>query len=154
MSTKELIDDFLQKKRIAFAGVSSKEKEFSRVLMNDLLKRGYYIVPVNPNVEEINGIKCYSNVKDIDPPVDAALIMTKPETAVNVLNDCIEAGVPLVWLYRGIGQGSVSREAMELAQERKIRVIPGFCPYMFLPDSGAIHKIHGFFMKIAGKYPK
>ncbi|HDS01827.1 MAG TPA: CoA-binding protein [candidate division Zixibacteria bacterium] len=154
MNTKELIEDFLQKKRIAFAGVSSSEKDFSRILMNDLVKRGYEIVPVNPNIDEIGGMKSYASVKEIEPPVEAVLIMTKPEAAVNILQDSIEANIPLVWLYRGAGKGSVSNEAIELAKEKDIRVIPGFCPYMFLPDSGLIHKIHGFFMKIAGSYPK
>ncbi|NIP42548.1 MAG: CoA-binding protein [candidate division Zixibacteria bacterium] len=154
MNTKELIESFLKKKRIAFAGVSSSEKDFSRILMNDLLKRGYDVVPVNPNIDEIGGMKSYASVKEIEPPVEAVLIMTKPEAAVNILQDSIEANIPLVWLYRGAGKGSVSNEAMELAKDKNIRLIPGFCPYMFLPDSGLIHKIHGFFMKIAGSYPK
>ena len=154
MNTRELIDSFLKKKRIAFAGVSSNEKDFSRVLLNDMLKRGYDIVPVNPFIEEIGGMKSYASVKEIEPPVEAVLIMTKPEPAVDVLRDCIEANIPLVWLYRGAGKGSVSNEAMELAKQNNIRVIPGFCPYMFIPDSGMIHKIHGFFMRIVGSYPK
>ena len=80
--------------------------------------------------------------------------MTNPEIAREVINDCAEMNISLVWLYKSIGKGSVSPEAMEFCRQKNIRVIPGYCPYMFLPDSGMIHKIHKFFMKLAGNYPK
>jgi hypothetical protein len=32
-------------------------------------------------------------------------------------------------------------------------VVPGFCPLMFLSETGAVHRLHGFIMKLARAYP-
>jgi hypothetical protein len=33
-------------------------------------------------------------------------------------------------------------------------VIVGYCPHMFLPETPWFHRLHGFFMKIGGRYPQ
>ncbi len=153
MSTIDLINEFLACKRIAMAGVSSNETEFSRNLMREFIGRGYDIVPVHPSAENIEGRKCYKNMAEIESAVDAALIITRPEATVSVLSDCHRTGISLVWIYRAIGQGSMSGEALEFARQKNIRVVPGYCPFMFLSDPGFIHRIHRFFMKVRGTYP-
>lgn len=154
MSTRSLIEDFLAVKRFAFVGVSGDPKDFSRILMREFIKRGYDPVPVNPNQAKIEGQPAYDSVKDIDPPIKAVLIMTGLESALNVLNDCKQAGVGLVWLYRSIGKGAMSSEAIEFCEQNNIGVIPGFCPFMFFPNTGFIHRLHAFFKKIKGSYPR
>lgn len=154
METRELIDEFLSKKRLAVVGVSSDPKSISRVLITELQKRGYDIAPVNPKITDIDGLSCYASVKDVTPSVDAALIMTQPEITGEVVDECAEAGIPLVWLYRSIGKGSVSEKALETCREKNIRVVPGYCPFMFFENTGFIHKFHGFLLKLGGKYPR
>jgi len=154
MTVRRLIDDFLAKKRFAFVGVSGNPKDFSRLLMRDFMKRGYDPVPVNPNQDEIEGRKAYKRIQEIMPKSETALIMTGPEIAKDVLNDCRKAGISLVWLYRGMGTGAVSKEALDFCRENNIDLIPGYCPYMFFPDTGFIHRIHRFFMKLRGSYPE
>jgi hypothetical protein len=56
-------------------------------------------------------------------------------------------------MYRAAGKGAVSPKAVAFCQERGIEVIAGECPFMFLP-SGGVHRLHGFFRKITGRYPK
>lgn len=153
MNTKRLIDDFLSLKRFAFVGVSGDPKDFSRALMREFTRRGYNPIPVKPGQTEIEGQPAFAGVQDIEPKIEAVLIMTAPETALKVLNDCKDAGVRLVWLYRAVGKGALSREALEFCKENNIDVIPGYCPYMFFPDTGFIHRFHRFFMKIKGSYP-
>jgi len=72
----ETIEDFLAQKRIAMIGVSRNPKDFSSALFEELRKRGYDMVPVNPRVSAVLGQPCYARVQDIQPPVDAALLMT------------------------------------------------------------------------------
>lgn len=57
-------------------------------------------------------------------------------------------------MYRVGGKGAVSQAALEFCNENGIRVVPGFCPLMFLPDAGWFHRLHGFVMKITGSYPR
>ena len=150
----EIIKDFLAHNRIALAGISHNPADLSVKLFEDLLRRGYDIAPVNPHLDEIKGHKCFHRVQDVAPPVEAVLVMTSPEVTDSIVRDCAEAGVLIVWMYRGGGQGSVSPKAIQFCDEHGIRVVPGECPFMFLPHSQAVHRIHGFIRKILGNYPK
>lgn len=152
-SRLESIEDFLAQKRIALVGVSREPRTDSAVLFEELSRRGYDVVPVNPKTPNVMGHACFARVQDIHPPVDAVLIMTKPDVTESVVADCAQAGVRRVWLYRGAGKGSVSPGAIAFCQSHAIDVIPGECPFMFLPDAGGIHRFHGFVRKIFGHYP-
>lgn len=152
--TLETIEDFLAQKRIAMIGVSRNPKDFSAALFEELRKLGHDMIPVNPKVSEVMGQPCYARVQDIQPPVDAALLMTKPEITDEVVTDCAAAGIRRVWMYRAGGKGAVSLKAVAFCQERGIQVVPGQCPFMFLPGAAGVHKLHGFVRKITGRYPK
>ena len=76
----ETIEDFLAQKRIAIAGISRNPANFSVMLFEELSRRGYDVVPVNPNTEEeVRGRRCFARVQDIQHPVEAVLLMTSPE---------------------------------------------------------------------------
>lgn len=148
-----VVQDFLGHKRFAMAGLSRNPKSFSAVLFKELCDRGYDVAPVNPNADEIGGRKCFARIQDIQPSVDAALLMTSPEATDSVVHDCAEAGVKSIWMYRATGRGAVSEHAVAFCQARGMQLIAGECPLMFLPDSGVIHHLHGFVRKITGRYP-
>lgn len=148
------IQDFLSQKRIAIAGISREPASFSATLFKEFCRRGYDVVPVNPNTPEIQGRRSFARVQDIQPPVEGVLLMTPPEATEAVVKDCVEVGVRRVWMHRGAGRGSVSAKAIAFCRERGIQVVPGQCPFMFLPDSAAFHRFHGFVRKITGRYPR
>jgi uncharacterized protein len=150
----ETIEDFLAQKRIAMVGISRDPANLSVKLFEELCSRGYDVVPVNPNTTEVQGLRCFARVQDIQPPVEAVLLMTSPEVTETVVNNCAEAGIRRVWMYRGTGKGSVSARALAFCQERGIQVVPGQCPFMFLPDAAGFHRFHGFIRKITGQYPR
>ena len=150
----ESIEDFLAQKRIAMVGVSRHPKDFSADLFQELRRRGYDMVPVNPKVREVMGLPCYPRVQEIQPPVDGALLMTTPEVTDEVVSDCAAAGIRRVWMYRAGGKGAVSLKAVAFCQEHGIQVIPGQCPFMFLAGVAGVHKFHGFVRKVTGRYPK
>ena len=154
MQTIERIREFLDQKRLAVVGVSQQPKDFSRNLFREFRERGYDAVPVNPAAQEIEGQPCFARVKDIQPPVTAVLLMTSPAVTETVVRDCAEAGIPRVWMHRGGGTGAVSAEAVAFCESKGISVIPGECPFMFLPQAALYHRFHGWLRKIAGSYPK
>ena len=153
-ATLEIVEDFLAQKRIAMVGISREAGDFSVSLYRELCARGYDVVPVNPAAKEVMGKKCYARVQDIEPPVEGALLMTSSAITEQVVGDCVEAGIRRVWMYRAGGAGAVSEEALELCREKGIRVVPGECPFMFLPQSGGVHRVHGWFRKLTGRYPR
>ena len=150
----ETIEDFLAQKRIAMIGASRNPKDFSATLFDELRKQGYEIVPVNPRATAVMGERCFPRIQDVQPPVDTALLMTSAYVTDAVVKDCAEAGIRRIWMYRAGGKGAVSPAAVAFCQEHGIQVIPGQCPFMFLPQAGGIHKFHGFIRKITGSYPK
>jgi len=152
-SSLDIIEDFLAQKRIAMVGLSRDPKHFSVSLYQELRKQGYEVIPVNPQAKEVLGQPCFARVQDVQPPVTGALLMTPPDVTESVVADCAAAGIPRVWMYRAGGRGAVSLKAVAFCEEHGIQVVPGQCPFMFLP-SGAIHRVHGFVRKITGRYPK
>lgn len=152
-TTQAQIDAFFAKKRLAVVGVSRTANDFTRLLFNELRNRGWDVVPVNPAAEQIDDLRCYARVQDITPPVEAALIMTTPNVTEQIVRDCAEAGVNIVWMHRGEGIGAVSEKAIEFCEANGINVVAGHCPFMFLENTGFIHRAHGFFKKLTGSYP-
>jgi uncharacterized protein len=149
----QTIRDFLGLKRIAFIGVSGNPKDFSRGLFRELRQRGYEVAPVNPNLSEVDGQPCFARVQDVTPPVKGALVMTNAGASAAVVEQCAEAGVRNVWLYRAVGAGAVSPEALQCCAGHGMPTVAGECPYMFLPQTGWPHRVHGFCRKLTGKYP-
>jgi uncharacterized protein len=154
MSSMQVIEDFLGQKRLAVVGVSRQPKDFSLALFREFRKRGYDAVPVNPEAEQIDEQPCFARLQSIDPPVDAALLMTSPAATDAVVRDCAEAGIKRVWMYRAGGAGAVSPEAVKFCEEQGIDVIPGECPFMFFPGGSWFHRAHGWVRKITGAYPQ
>jgi predicted CoA-binding protein len=133
------IDDFLSRRRIALVGVSHEPKEFSRMVFRAFRERGYDVVPVNPNLRVVEDIYCFPRVPDIQPPVEAALILTPPAVSEHIAANCIEAGIRQIWLYRKCpGAEAVCAAA-------GVDIIAGECPLMYLERPGFIHRVHGWF---------
>ncbi len=118
-ATRETIEDFLAQKRIAMVGLSREGQDFSVNLFKELRRRGYDVVPVNPKMTELWGPQCFARVQDIQPPVDGALLMTSPSVTEAVVRDCAEAGIRRVWMYRAVGQGAVSDEAVDFCRDAR-----------------------------------
>lgn len=154
MTTRERIEDFLSQKRLALVGVSRNPQDFSRGVFREFCRRGYDMVPVNPNLSEVDGRTCYSRVQDVTPPVDGALLMTPPVVTDQVVRDCAQAGVERVWMFRGGGRGAVTAGAIAFCEGKNIGVVPGECPYMFFRDTGFFHRAHGFIRQLTGTLPR
>jgi predicted CoA-binding protein len=153
MTTRADIDDFLRLQRFAIVGVSRDPKDFSCGLLRELYDRGYDVVPVNLYADVIDWLECFQCLQTVKPAVEGALLMTSPRETERVVHDCAEAGVRQVWMYRAGGQGAVSPQAIEFCRKNGIRVVEGYCPYMFLPATAFPHRAHGFLMKLVGGYP-
>lgn len=147
------IESFLACKRLAFVGVSRRPDHFSRAVMDEFVRRGYDVVPVNENATEIGGKMAAGSVREIDPPVQWALIMTPATRTLAVLKECEEVGLRSVWLHRGGGAGSVEPEALAFAERHGFEVVPGECPMMFWEDCGLVHRVHALCKRVVGTYP-
>ena len=154
MTQMENVRDFLAQKRFAFVGVSRQPKDFSRMLFREFQARKYEPVPVHLEVSEIEGVRSFTHLRDIQPPVDSVLLMTSPAVTNLLVRECVEAGIQRVWFYRGASQGALTASALEVCEANGIRTIPGECPFMFFDGTPWFHRFHGLVKKIVGAYPR
>ena len=154
MQSMKYIRDFLAQKRFAFVGVSRQPKDFSRVLFREFKTRDYEPVPVHLDAAEIDGARCFTHLRDIQPPVDSVLLMTPPTVTNLLVRECVEAGIKCVWFYRGAGQGALTENALQICDANGIRTIRGECPFMFFDNTPWPHRFHGLVRKITGAYPR
>ena len=149
----EAASEFLANKRVAVTGVSRTPKTHgSNNVYRRLRERGYQVFAVNPNADEVEGDRCYPDLKSIPGGVDAVVIGTRPEIGERTMEECAELGIKHVWMHRGPGAGSVSAAATDYGRQQGITVIDGGCPLMFGPTADLGHKVMRFVY--AGKVPK
>lgn len=155
MSTNDrlLIDAFLAEKRLAFVGVSREPRDFSRMLFREMLGRGYELIPVHPEADEIEGIAACRTVLDIAPAPAGALLLNPPAQSERIVEECAQAGIGMVWLYRSVALGAVTPEAVAAGERLGLRVVAGECPFMFFKGAGLIHALHRGFRRITGTLP-
>jgi predicted CoA-binding protein len=152
---KDAASEFLANKRIAVTGVSRQPQGHgSNAVYQRLRARGYQVSAINPNADEVEGDRCYRDLKSVPGGVDAVIIGTRPEAAEATMRECAELGIRHVWMHRSFGAGSVSDAATEYGRQHGIRVIDGGCPLMFDPTADFGHKAMRFVFTRTGKVPK
>ena len=152
---EEAAAEFLANKRVAVTGVSRHPKGHgSNVVYQRLRGRGYEVFPVNPNADEVEGDRCYHDLRSIPGGVSAVVIATRPEIAEETMRECADLGIRHVWMHRGPGGGSVSREAADYGRERGIEVIDGGCPCMFGPTADLGHRAMRVVFTWTGNVPR
>ena len=152
---KEAASEFLAHKRVAVTGVSrAPGSHGSNVVYKRLRERGYEVFAVNPNADEVEGDRCYPDLRSIPGGVDGVVIATRPETADITMRECAELGIKRVWMHKGPGPGSVSPTATQYGREHGITVIDGGCPCMFGPTADFGHKAMRMVFTLSGNVPK
>jgi hypothetical protein len=134
---------FLRLPRLALIGATDDRRKFGNTIYRELRDRpAGTVVPVNPNAVTVEGDTCYPSVGSIPEAVDGAIVMVPAGRATEAVDDCLDAGVARIWLFRGVGGGSVSDAALARCDERGADVVAGACPLMFLDHAGGMHRLH------------
>jgi predicted CoA-binding protein len=139
---KQAVSEFLAHKRIAVTGVSRSPKDHgANVVYKRLRDRGYAVFAINPHADEVEGDRCFHDLKSVPGGVEGVVIGTSPANAEATMRECVDLDIPRVWMHRGPGPGSVSEEATRYGREHGVTVIDGGCPCMFAPTADTGHKI-------------
>jgi predicted CoA-binding protein len=152
-SVKEAANAFLAHKRVAVTGVSRRpETHGGNTVYKRLRERGYEVFAVNPNAREVEGDRCYPDLRSIPGGVEAVVIGTRPAIADETMRECVALGIGHVWMHWGAGASSVSAAATDHGRQHGITVIDGGCPLMFGPTADLGHRL----MRVAlgGRVPK
>ena len=98
-----------------------------------LQSRGFRVIPVNPNADEILGERCVASVHDIDEPVDVVDIFRRSSEAGAHVDEAIAIGAKVVWMQLGV----IDPAAAERARAAGLRVVMDRCPAIELPRLSA-----------------
>ncbi len=100
MVTLNVIQKFLEPRKFAIAGASRNLKKFGGSIFKELKDNGFELYPINPNADEIQGVKCYKSVEDLPSDVDHLFIVTpKYETEI-VARAAIKKGIQMIWIQQ------------------------------------------------------
>mgnify|MGYP001351148002 CR=1 FL=1 len=75
--------------KVAILGASAKPDRYSYKALKELSEAGHDIFPVNPALEEIEGVKVYSSLRDITDRIDMVTIYMSPERSSMIAEDIV-----------------------------------------------------------------
>lgn len=145
---------FLEGERLAVAGVARDGRLPANAIYRRLRDTGHEVFPLNPNADEIEGVRCYPDVRSLPERPDGVVIATHPDVSARVVAECAEHGIGRVWLHRSFGQGSVSDEAVRVCAERGVDCIVGGCPLMFCGTVDVGHRCMRWWLQRRGRVPR
>lgn len=112
-------------KTIAVVGLSSNPFKDSFEIAEYLQRKGYRIIPVNPNETEVLGETAYPSLLDVpeDVQIDVVDVFRRAADTPPVAEQAVRVGANVLWLQDGI----VNDEARRIAEEGGLTVIMGVC---------------------------
>lgn len=113
-------------KTIAIIGLSNKPDRPSFQVSKYLISQGFTIIPVNPTIDSVFGLKSYSSFSDIPSniKIDIVDIFRKSDQVLPIIEEIIKSNQkPIIWFQ----EGSLNLEAEKLAKDNGLEVISGIC---------------------------
>lgn len=116
----------IKKSKVAIIGLSDKKQRASYQVAEYLQKEGFEIIPVNPNIKEVFGIKSYKSFSDIPKNIKIEIvdIFRKKEEVFGIVEEIIRSKRKVsIWLQ----EGSENEKAEKLAKEKGVKIVSGIC---------------------------
>lgn len=126
MSSSEdaTIDRILREsKTIAVVGMSDDRSRPTFFVPAYLKSAGYKIIPVNPKLDEVIGLKAYASLSDIPEPVDVVQLIVRGDRTPPFVEEAIAIGAKAIWMQLGIS----NEEAAATAREAGLDVVMNRC---------------------------
>jgi acyl-CoA synthetase (NDP forming) len=89
------LDTFFSPDSIALIGASRDLEKIPGRLLSMLRKNEFpgKLYPINPNYDDIDGLKCFPTIAEVGQPIDLAIIIIPARAVLGALEQCAAAGV-------------------------------------------------------------
>jgi uncharacterized protein len=108
---------------IAVVGLSSDPMRPSFGVSQYMQRKGYRIIPVNPNASSVLGEKAYGNLADIPETIDVVDVFRRSEFVPALVAEVIRLKIPALWLQEGV----VHQAAAQKARDAGVMVVMDRC---------------------------
>jgi predicted CoA-binding protein len=142
----DLINEFLKCNKLAYIGLSRSKIKFGNILYQELIKRGYLLYPLHREEKEINKIKCYPNLQNVQDNIQGVIINAIPKNVIPLLKEASFLNIKHIWLQRG----AESQEVYETAKNLGLDIITKKCILMYAKPIQGIHKFHRTLSQLFG----
>jgi uncharacterized protein len=132
MNDPALIDEMLRKTQtIAVVGVSDKPWRASHNIARYLVMQGYRVLPVNPRIKEVHGLKCYPDLEsaqeaaksDGSSGIDLVDVFRASQHVSPIVEDTIKLGIPYIWLQEDV----INDKALTRARSAGVKAVQDVC---------------------------
>ena len=89
------------KQAVAVLGASSKPGRYSYKAVEALLEAGHTVFPVHPSGREVNGLRCYPSLCDIEEPLDTITVYVSEKNSEALIGEILDVGPRRVILNPG-----------------------------------------------------
>jgi acetate---CoA ligase (ADP-forming) len=129
MSAMDSIARLLKPRSVAVIGASADSKKTAGRPVAYLKKLGFTgeIFPVNPKVNEIDGLKCYPDIASLPSVPDVAIVLLGAERAHHAVRDLAQRGcaaaIVLASGYTETGEAGAMRQKQLLEAAGSMRIL-------------------------------
>jgi predicted CoA-binding protein len=100
-------------KTIAVVGLSSDPMRPSYGVSQYMQRKGYRIIPVNPNESSVLGEKAYKSLSEVPERIDLVDVFRRPEFVPEIVDEAISLKLPAVWLQEGVVHPAAAQKARD-----------------------------------------
>ncbi len=115
--------EFPKYRKWAVVGASEDRAKYGNKIYRDMRDAGYTVFAVNPKLQTVEGDACYASIKDLPETPDVVDMVIPPHASLQVIQDCLDAGVKRIWFQ----PGSESSEAVQKAKDGGMEVVYDAC---------------------------
>ena len=127
--------DFFCPKSVAVIGAAREKSKVGHTIVDNILNSGYKgrIYLVNPNADEILGLKCYKSILDINYNIDLAIIVIPSRYILNTIDELAQKDtkfsivISAGFKETGIEGAVLEKQLLEKAQKHNIRILGPNC---------------------------
>jgi hypothetical protein len=125
MKDIEIKDMLSNCKTVAVVGISPKEDRPSYRVAAFLKSKGYRMIPVRPDGEEILGEKVYHRLMEIpkEIEIDVVDIFRRSEDVPPIVEETIQRGAKVIWMQEGV----IHPESGAKAEKAGLKVVMDRC---------------------------
>jgi len=102
-----------RKEKVAIVGASADRSKYGNRALRGFLAAGYEVYPVNPNYEELEGVRCYPSLDALPVKPDIITIYTPPRVTEKLVPAIAKVGAREVYFNPGSENDEVKRLAAE-----------------------------------------